>query len=300
MKTEKLNSPGRKHKSIQALPLILAALMACSGTIFGQSVAVQSIDSVVAAQPGAPDSIVRLTADAQGLTQVQPDALPKTGTFWLIMPGLNGVAAPLPCPPDDVSLPVYQIADGQFLVDATGGQFAASPQLADRMVTTSAVTAALEQQASAVVSLINQVQESQLEQDIAFEFGLDGDSGGASPNDLSSGIPDYGTNLWIAQVSVLTGNLNGIATNTQADISYDILSRTNLMQTDWQYERSILGSEATNWTPLSVSQNGRPILFLRLRSNADDGSGLPLWWQLKYFGITGVDLAGKLYSTDSK
>jgi hypothetical protein len=100
------------------------------------------------------------------------------------------------------------------------------------------------------------------------------------------------TNLWIAQVLVLAGNLNGIATNTQADIQYDIMSSTNLLQTDWQYEGSIYGSETTNWTPLTVSQNGRPILFLQLRSDADDGSGLPTWWQLQYFGTTGVDPYG--------
>jgi len=89
-------------------------------------------------------------------------------------------------------------------------------------------------------------------------------------------------------VSVVAGNLNGTATNTQADIQYSIMSRTNLLQADWQYEGYIRGSETTNWTPLTVSQNGRPILFLQLRSDADDGSGLPLWWQLQYFGHTGV------------
>ena len=29
--------------------------------------------------------------------------------------------------------------------------------------------------------------------------------------------------------------------------------------------------------------------FIWARSWADDGSGLPIWWQLQYFGHTGVD-----------
>jgi hypothetical protein len=257
--------------------LLLSLGLFKSASSFAQALSVQSGSAIDVAQP---DSIVQLTADAQGLALVPPDALPSSGTFWLVMPGINAV--PMPCPPKD-AYPIYQIADGQFLVDATGGQLAANPQFAGRRMTASEATDALAQQASAVVNLIDQVQEAQLEQ--AMGISMD-DSSGMSPDGLSSMI--IGTNLWIVQVSVLGGNLNGTATNTQADIQYSIMSRTNLLQTDWQYEGYIRGSETTNWTPLTVSQNGRPILFLRLRSDADDGSGLPLWWQLQYFGHTGV------------
>jgi hypothetical protein len=265
-------------KTIGVLLLSLGLFKPASG--FAQTLSVQSGSAIDVAQSAQPDSIVQLTADAQGLPLVPPDAMPANGTFWLVMPGINAV--PMPCPPKD-ALPVYQIADGQFLVDATGGQLTANPQFAGRRMTASEATDALAQQASAVVNLIDQVQQAQLAQ--AMGISMD-DSSGMSPDGLSSMI--IGTNLWIAQVSVLAGNLNGTATNTQADIQYSIMSRTNLLQTDWQYEGYIRGSETTNWTPLTVSQNGRPILFLRLRSDADDGSGLPLWWQLQYFGYTGV------------
>ncbi len=264
-------------KTIGVLLLSLGLFKPASG--FAQTLSLQSGSAIDVAQP---DSIVQLTADAQGLALVPSDALPDSGTFWLVMPGIN--AAPMPCPPKDTSLPIYQIANGQFLVDATGGQVAANPQFTGRRMTASEATDALAQQASAVVNLIDQVQQAQLAQ--ATGISMD-DSSGMSPDGLSSMI--IGTNLWIAQVSVLAGNLNGTATNTQADIQYDIMSRTNLLQSDWQYEGSILGSETTNWTPLTVSQNGRPVLFLRLRSDADDGSGLPIWWQLQYFGYVGVN-----------
>jgi len=38
----------------------------------------------VNSQTSAPDSIVQLTADSQGLQLMAPDELPPSGTFWLI------------------------------------------------------------------------------------------------------------------------------------------------------------------------------------------------------------------------
>ena len=104
-------------------------------------------------------------------------------------------------------------------------------------------------------------------------------------------LPDYGTNLWIAQFGISSGSLVGIVSNSSPDISYEIQSLTDLTQAGagWNSEGFILGSELTNWTPMSVAQNGRTNLFLRIRSWADDGSGLPIWWQMQYFGTTGVD-----------
>ncbi len=100
------------------------------------------------------------------------------------------------------------------------------------------------------------------------------------------------TNLWIAQVSISSGSLVGIVTNSQADISYEIQSLTDLTQAGagWGSEGFIPGSELTNWTPMSVAQNGRTNLFLRIKSWADStGCGIPDWWQLQYFGYVGVD-----------
>ena len=79
------------------------------------------------AQSVAPDSIVQIAADSQGLTQVASADLPVIGgTYWLVIPGgIKGVMAlPLPCPPTDPTYPIYAIMpDGQqFLVDGTSGQ----------------------------------------------------------------------------------------------------------------------------------------------------------------------------------
>ena len=43
-------------------------------------------------QSATPDSIVQITAEAQGLPQVDPSALPPFGTFWWAMPGGGGAA----------------------------------------------------------------------------------------------------------------------------------------------------------------------------------------------------------------
>ncbi len=124
-------------------------------------------------------------------------------------------------------------------------------------------------------------------------LGGGGGGGNYSPDDSPQTIIDYSTNLWIAQVSLASGYLTGIGTNTLADVQYEIQSRTNLTQTDWQSEGFIFGSELTNWTPLSVPQNNRTNLFIRLKSwGSSDGSGLPDWWELQYFGTTGVDPYG--------
>jgi hypothetical protein len=122
-----------------------------------------------------------------------------------------------------------------------------------------------------------------------------GSSGGGnySPDYTPMAAPNYGTNLWIAQTAVATGYLTGIGSNTIADVEYEIQSRTNLLQSDWQSEGFILGSEATNWTPLSVWQAGRQNLFIRLRSWVDsDNVGIPDWWQLEYFGSVGINPFG--------
>jgi hypothetical protein len=54
--------------------------------------------TATAIQSTQPDSIVQLTADAQGLAQVSPLNLPRAGTFWVIVPGYGGNVTALPYP----------------------------------------------------------------------------------------------------------------------------------------------------------------------------------------------------------
>jgi hypothetical protein len=87
-------------------------------------------------------------------------------------------------------------------------------------------------------------------------------------------------------------DFSGIASNTEADVQYEIQRRQNA--TNWISIGVVLGSETTNWTSFSFKNSGEisAKTVFRVRSWKDDGSGLPLWWQLKYFGGIGVDPYG--------
>ena len=114
-----------------------------------------------------------------------------------------------------------------------------------------------------------------------------------NPPILTDLMPDYGTNLFVETLSMVSGNLTGIASNTIADVEYAIQTNSDLTTTNWADNgQFILGSETTNWTqfilpPPPTTNN----LFFRLQSWASsDGSGLPTWWELKYLGQdTNVD-----------
>jgi hypothetical protein len=57
-----------------------------------------------------------------------------------------------------------------------------------------------------------------------------------------------------------------------------------------RFETNFLGTSGQFWTPVSIPLSGRPSLFLSARSWADStGTGIPDWWQLKYFACVGLD-----------
>ena len=85
----------------------------------------------------------------------------------------TGSAVPMPFPPTDSSAPIYQIADGQFLVDETDGQVAVNLR---RLGATSPVPGgsladAVSNQATALVNLIGQLQAKAASQQRRFQNG---------------------------------------------------------------------------------------------------------------------------------
>jgi hypothetical protein len=99
--------------------------------------------------------------------------------------------------------------------------------------------------------------------------------------------PNYGSNLWIGNVYVSAGYFNGLASNTLADVLYQVLGTTNLLIPfgNWQSEGFFNGSELTNCTPFSVWQNGQNPLFVQLLSWQDSyDTGIPDWWWFMYYG----------------
>ncbi len=91
---------------------------------------------------------------------------------------------------------------------------------------------------------------------------------------------------------VATNFASGVISNSAADIPYELQYTPDLLQ-PWQSAGwFVYGSELTNWTPFIVPAISSSNLFLRVRSWQDDGSGLPIWWQMQYFGTNSVDPYG--------
>jgi len=120
-----------------------------------------------------------------------------------------------------------------------------------------------------------------------------GGGGGTNypPSDPPS-APNYGTNLWIALGGISSSNFVGMISNSPAAVELEIQSKANLLQSNWNSEGFVLGSTATNWTPMSVSLAGRTnsSLFFRIRSWIDSQNvGIPDWWQIEFFGTNGIN-----------
>ena len=170
----------------------------------------------------------------------------------------GGIPVPAPCPPLDLSAPIYQLADGQFLVDETGGQVAVNPRRfgAQAQSAGGTVVSALAAQADKVVNLITRVQTTAANQQMramSRAMGMDvplpgegGGDGGDGTNGLYSDsfhytVPTNG--LWLEITNVSNGfawlNLHN-ATNQV----YEIWSKTNLSDAAWNIETELWPTDA--------------------------------------------------------
>ena len=280
-------------RKVLALLFILGGFVTLFSLLHAQDAATQST---------APDSIVQLTAEAQGLSLVAPADVPAAGTFWVI--NANGIFSPYPGALFDPSYPVFRITSDEFLVDASGGQI--STVSADGEMVSAAT--ALTNLATEVVDLISQVQTAAAPQPMTVRMSLmaedvpsPDDDGDTNDNVVSAALASYTplnlvvtTNLWLMMTNLSGGVAGLMVSNTIADVEYEIQATTNLPfnATNYLSKGVFYGSELTNWTATSVTATDYPNLYLRIRSWQDDGSGLPIWWQLQYFGYVGVDPNG--------
>jgi len=268
-------------------------------------------------QAGSPDSVVQVAADACGLPLMAPGQAPFVGTFWWVMP--VGNAVPMPFPPADSSVPIYQIADGQFLVDETSGQVAVSPHRlgVSPPVPGGSVAAAVSNQATALVNLIGQIQAkaaSQQSRMLMRSFGLDvptpggGDGGDGSDGDypISSSTYTIDTNqLWL-QITNVANGLAGLNLYNATNQVYAIWTTTNLLG-DWQVQTELWPTlDQTNVFPFTLPTGGQPTLFVRAEDwtgVTENGNNVPDWWLWNYFGTTALtdtnqDAAGNLLTDD--
>ena len=278
-------------------PLVAAALIAgllsCTGSAFAQTQSLQTdTPTLDAAQPAPADSIVQLTADAQGLPLVSPENLPRCGTFWVFTP--SGLTAPYPCLPPGINLPVYSITANSFLVDQSDGRVITKPSrlggqssMQSTAATTDTVFSALAAQASALVDLSSQIQNREADRLLATAaraMGMNipspGDGGGGT-NYLGGG----GSYCWVPTTNDLWLEITG-STNTGSGMTvnlvihppwnitngvYDLFATTNLAPTAWQWVARCDPGQ----TNLTVTTQPDPINFYKLATTEDtDGDGL--------------------------
>lgn len=197
-------------------------------------------------------------AQAAALAPLAPKAVPDVGTFWSLQK--YGSWPALPYVPVE-GLDVFRLPDGSFLFDDLDVDYAALRE------------------------------QAEMERALLMLDGLDT----PDPGDPSF-TEDYPTNsLWLEITNVLTTASNKLAClivhGTVQNVLYEVLSKEPLGNTAWASETSIVGAADQDWTPATVVVGSRTnALFLWARSWIDSyGIGIPDWWQLVWFGKTGID-----------
>ncbi|MEI6077297.1 MAG: hypothetical protein WCS94_17080, partial [Verrucomicrobiota bacterium] len=259
-------------------------------------------------QSVTPDSIVQVTAEAQGLPQVDPSALPPFGTFWWAMPG-GGGAAPMPCPPANPNVPIYQITEGQFLVDQTAGQVLTGSRAAAQQTRSDQVASALEAQATSLVTLISQVLTTAANQSLrtlarTMNIGVpipgdDSDGGDGGGGFFTNNFSNFAFNreqLWL-EITNVSNDFSFYNLHNATNLVYAIWTTTNLLA-PFAVETELWPTDR-NCQPFSLHNNSRPYLFVRAEdwTGVDsDGDGVPDWWAWEYWGTTNLTNTNLDYS----
>jgi len=246
------------------------------------SICAVSFSLLHAQNTATPDSIVQVTAEAQGLSLVSPGDFPNASTFWVV--DSNSVFSPWPCPPPNASnLPIYDLTGegSTFLVDATGGQVATDSQ--------QSVADAVAALADSVDNLINQVKASLTAQP---QIRMAGRSMVMSMDDLGDGdltpafsFPTNG--LWL-QITNVANGLAYMNLMNGTDFVYEIYSKTDLTATNWDIAGEVFPTD-TNCMPFTVPELDQTNLFIWARDwtgITSNGNETPDWWFWKYFGTT--------------
>ncbi|MGB7749529.1 MAG: hypothetical protein WBN75_19835 [Verrucomicrobiia bacterium] len=254
-------------KTFPKKSLVVAALLGMAGVAALMPARAQ--ETITSGPVTNPDSIVQITAESDGLSQVFPSNLSRGGTYWWVMPG--GTAVPAPCLPQNVSVPIYQMASKQYLVDETGGVV---PQPSGRQAMLGISSATLiQEEINLVLNLIGQVQTNEQMQAAtatatAMSAGVQtadvqSDGGGFSPDYLQNGVPyltiaPAGTNLLITVF------------NNTGPANYELWWTPVLVNYPW----TAVAVGTTGQTNFTVGTAIYPAGFYRA---LQDTNAIPLW-----------------------
>jgi len=187
----------------------------------------------------AGDSVVQATADAAGLAPAT--TLPRTGTFWIMTTSPSGQLTALPYPvlPSDLSaLPAYSVAGNIYILDDTGGKIVSSS--AKRMNNAQAAAIA-QMQSEMMAALIGQ---------ILFPTNS---GGGFQYNSYNFQIDTNG--LYLERLNLNPTNLWLRLHNTVVGDNYQLLSTSNLLNTNWDLGQILFNANDgyTDFSPIPMT-----------------------------------------------
>ena len=122
--------------------------------------------------------------------------------------------------------------------------------------------------------------------------GWDPGDGGGSGGPLITYPPG---SLWLALAMTNDpsyGNMAAITVNgTTNDTWYEILAKNSLTDPQWWSEGSLQGGagQAVSQTSVTADSNTNSLFLWACTLTNGSGGTLPIWWQLQYFGRTGLD-----------
>ena len=238
------------------------------------------LDSATVA--GMSDLEVELKA-VESVPPMPAESLPEAGTFWSAQHA-PGTAEEWPPLPTSFGMGAWSLGDDGVYLLADLNHVYGHPKKSRNAASLTATTSV------GVVQTISVMSAMDLNP---------GDGGDDTNSDSGNVSPAYspaiapGTNLWLAITGISNQTANFVVSNTVADVQYEIQATTNLAQSNWSSLGFFYGSETTNWTPASAAATNYPNLFYRIRSwQSSDGSGIPDWWEIFYFGTNGIDPYG--------
>ena len=248
-----------------------------------------------------------------------PGSVPTNGTFWFLAE-TNWPPMPFnPCPGCDV----YALSDGSYLVDdtayswpqptgggSTGAQGPYTPSFATGDLWLE-ITGVTNNMANLILHGTTAGTPYTILSRQSFSPADPWDAeqplvGAAGQEWTPIKIPTFGRptlffralvgsatpqRLWLCAPGISNSCFNCVLHGTSEGMSYDLRSTPSLGTTNnWTTETNFPGASGQFWTPVSIPLSGRPNLFLSARSWIDsNGSGIPDWWLLQYFGSTDID-----------
>lgn len=248
---------------------LLTGLLLVTGTIAGLHF-LHAQDTGTFTQTGAA-SLTDTNINWNNLSDLEVElkaieAMPTISATDVVSQGLEGnfysaqyLDVWPPLPGDPLMLPVWEIDSNLFLIDDTNFDYAAAQAKAAKMAG-------------------------------GMQAMDEGSGGGFSPDfSFPSNV------LWLQINGVSNGLVHLTLNNTTNGVQYQILSTITLSNaplSSWNAEGPLFwGSVSSNWTATTIMQNGRSNLFMAARSwTSGGGNGVPDWWEILYFGHTGIDV----------